>query len=372
MIDARGDGEPKGASGLQNHHEHMLGHGFYNKHSQEQGLANRHALPLLAAAVNAVDPAIASADFRIADYGSAQGRNSLLPIKIAIKAIKERWQPAPDITVIHTDLPGNDWTTLFQTVLTSPDSYLQGEAGVFSLASGTSVYSRIFPANHIALGYSAIVEHWLSRRPPAIEDHIWSTRASGQTRAAWAAQARSDWRGFLSHRAAELIPTGRLVVVGSGADHRGLSGAEPLIDLVNRVLEAMVREGSLLAVEYGEMAIPTYYRTEAEWREPFEDEGFLAANPLRLLHYQEFAEDDVYLAEYERSGDARAFAREYTAFFRAAFEPSLFHALHGDRDQQERQNLIEEFSSRLREALAQDPPGYSARWWLNLMVIAKE
>ena len=107
--------------------EHMLGHGFYNKHSQEQGMANRFSLPHLVDAVNAIDLTRTAEHFRIADYGSAQGRNSLLPIKTAIAQIKARWNPIPPITVTHTDLPTNDWTTLFQTLLTSPNSYLIGE-----------------------------------------------------------------------------------------------------------------------------------------------------------------------------------------------------------------------------------------------------
>ena len=64
--------------------EHMLGHGFYNKHSHEQGKANTYGLPLLVEAVNGIDFGQISDEFRIADYGSAQGQNSLLPMKTVI------------------------------------------------------------------------------------------------------------------------------------------------------------------------------------------------------------------------------------------------------------------------------------------------
>ena len=60
-------------------------------------------------------------------------------------------------------------------------------------------------------------------------------------------------------------------MVGSGADPQGNSGAEALLDLVNDVLQSMVKKGELDAHEYAQMAIPTYYRTEKEWREPFGD-----------------------------------------------------------------------------------------------------
>ena len=351
--------------------EHMLGHGFYNKHSQEQGTANRFSLPHLVDAVNAIDLTRTAEHFRIADYGSAQGRNSLLPIKTAIAQIKARWNPIPPITVTHTDLPTNDWTTLFQTLLTSPNSYLIGETNVFAFGSGISVYREIFPPNHIALGYSAIVEHWLSNKPSDIPNHIWSVRAMGNVHEVWEAQAKADWYNFLRYRAVELIPSGRLVIVGSGADPQGNSGAEVLIDLVNDVLQSMVKEGSLFADEYADMAIPTYYRTEKEWCEPFEDADFIRENPLSLLHYAEFAEEDVYLTRYKQTLDAAEFAQEYTGFFLAAFEPSLFVSLRTDRSDLDRERIIAIFSRKLETALAEDPAKYSARWWLALMVIAK-
>jgi len=106
--------------------EHMLGHGFYNKHSHEQGKANTYGLPLLVDAVKAIDFGQIGDEFRIADFGSAQGQNSLLPIKTAIAQIKAlraaSARKAIPISVTHTDLLTNDWTTLFQTVFFSPET----------------------------------------------------------------------------------------------------------------------------------------------------------------------------------------------------------------------------------------------------------
>jgi len=150
----------------------MLGHGFYNKHSHEQGKANTYGLPLLVEAVNGIDLGQIGDEFRIADFGSAQGQNSLLPIKTATAQIKARTaasgRTAIPISVTHTDLPTNDWTTLFQTVFFSPESYLAGVRDVFCFASGTSIYRQIFPAkphrarlfrNHDALAQPQAVQY---------------------------------------------------------------------------------------------------------------------------------------------------------------------------------------------------------------------
>ncbi|MGA7275849.1 MAG: hypothetical protein WBX14_13460, partial [Candidatus Udaeobacter sp.] len=306
----------------------------------------------------------------------AQGQNSLLPMKTAIAQIralaaKSRRATIP-ISVTHTDLPTNDWSTLFQTVLFSPDSYLAGESNVFCFACGTSIYQQIFPPNHIAFGYSAITEHWLSRKPCNIPNEIWSVRATGQVRETWAAQAKADWHAFLQYRALEMQPSAQLLIVGSGADAEGNSGAEGLIDLANQILQQLVRDGTLDPTEYEEMAIPTYYRTAQEWKEPFTSESnFFQKAALSLDHFEEVTLPDVYLDQFQQDGNAQVFAKAYTGFFKAAYGPCLFVNLSDKRTPESRQQMIDLFSQRLQSALVQDPAKYSCRWVLHLMLISK-
>lgn len=123
--------------------------------------------------------------------------------------------------------------------------------------------------------------------------------------------------------------------------------------------------------EYANMAIPTYYRTEREWRAPFEDAEFLKTNPLRLLHYQEIPLEDVYLNQYAQTRDAGAFAKADVTFFLAAFEPALFVSLRADRAAARKQGVIDTFTQMLQATLAQNPDAYPARWMLQIMWIAK-
>jgi hypothetical protein len=352
--------------------EHMLGHGFYNKHSHEQAKANTYALSLIVEAITRIDFAQIGSEFRIADYGSAQGQNSLLPMKTALAQIKKLTPKSATIpiSVTHTDLPTNDWSTLFQTVLFSPDSYLAGERDVFCFASGTSIYQQIFPTNHIAFGYSAITEHWLSRKPCNIPNQIWSVRATGKVHSTWAAQAKADWHAFLQYRASEMQPSAQLVIIGSGANAEGNSGAEGLIDLANQILQQLVKDGTLYPTEYEEMAIPTYYRIAQEWKEPFTSESNFRA-VLSLDHFEEVTIPEVYLKKFQQDGDAQSFAKAYTGFFKAAYEPCLFVNLSDKRTPESRQQVIDLFSQRLQSALAQDPAKYSCRWRLQLMLISK-
>ena len=357
--------------------EHMLGHGFYNKNSHEQAKANTYGLPLIVEAVDRIDLAQIGSEFRIADYGSAQGQNSLLPMKTALAQIKnlnaKASRATTPISITHTDLPTNDWSTLFQTVLFSPDSYLVGECDVFCFASGTSIYQQIFPQNHIAFGYSAITEHWLSRKPCNIPNDIWSARATGEVRDTWAAQAKADWHSFLQYRALEMLPSAQLVIIGSGANAEGNSGAEGLIDLANQILQQLVKDGTLTAAEYKQMAIPTYYRTAQEWKEPFmSDSTFAHTAALSLDDFEEVTLPDVYLERFQQDGDAQAFAEAYTGFFQAAYEPCLFVNLSNERTPESRQHVIDSFSQKLQFALAQDPKKYSCHWLLHVMLISKK
>ena len=89
-----------------------------------------------------------------------------------------------------------------------------------------------------------------------------------------------------------MQPSARLLIVGSGANREGDSGAEGLIDLANAVLQQSVKDGALHPDEYKEMAIPTYYRTAQEWEEPFTSVSNFA-QALSLDHFEEFALPDV-------------------------------------------------------------------------------
>ena len=65
----------------------MEGGGSYNRNSAQQGAGGISALPLLEKAAASVAIAPADDPIVIADFGSSQGRNSLLPLSTAIKRL---------------------------------------------------------------------------------------------------------------------------------------------------------------------------------------------------------------------------------------------------------------------------------------------
>ena len=347
----------------------MEGKGFYNRHSRPQRGAVAFGLPLLEHAVGAVPLPGSGEALQVADYGVAGGNNSMEPMRTIIDGVRRRSSEDLAVSVFHTDLPTNDFDTLF-TLLASPDSYLQGTSNVFAYAGGKSFYERLFPASHLHIGWNAIAIHWLSRVPATIPDHIWSNRATGTVKEAFARQSEGDWQTFLDHRSHELRPGGRLVVLGGASDDDGSSGAEGLMDMANATLQEMVEGGTLRSGEYERMVIPTYNRTLKEFEAPFS--ASQKDSPLELESSSEVVLPDPFWPAYEQSGDARAFAADYEEFFRAAFGPSLFGTLDADRTPQEHEQISDAFYDSLRKKVAADPATAACHWHVVLLLIAKK
>ena len=348
----------------------MKGHGFYNEHSRPQQKADSLGLPLLERAVGqmtlpqGVEPAM------VADFGAAQGRNSLEPMRLAVEKMRRRTSLSTPIVVIHTDLPQNDFGSLFALVEGSPESYLRSVDNAFTLAAGKSFYERIFPDGFLSLGWSAISVHWLSKFPCSIPNHVYAQRAGETVREAYAEQASEDWRRFLGHRARELRPSGELIVVAVTTDDTGSTGGESLMDLTNDPLLSMVDAGAIRPEEYGRMNMPAYHRTMEEFSEPLRF-GALTEDLILKEGIRAKFSDQLW-PEYEQRGDASAFAASYTEFMRAFTEAPLFAGLDADRTPTDRERLASEYFERMRSLIEANPERARWDWHVALLRVAKK
>jgi len=306
----------------------MEGRGAYNRSSRVQAAGLLPAVSLLEEAAKAVALASAPEPIVIADYGSSEGRNSMLPIGAAIKALRERVGRERAIGVVHTDLPGNDFSALFQVLASDPDSYLRGDEAAFPSAVGRSYFGQILPSRSVTLGWSSWAIQWLSRIPGPIPDQVQVAFSSdAAARAAYSRQAAEDWRAFLTARSLEMRPGARLVVLTMAIDDAGDFGYRPLLQAMYAALLDMRRDGFIAADELRRMAIPTVGRTGAEFAAPFADGGrFL---DLTIGHLEVFHGEDRIWAEFEADRDALAFGRKWAAFSRASVFPTLAEALEG-------------------------------------------
>jgi hypothetical protein len=300
----------------------MEGCGAYNRSSRVQAAGLSPAVPMLQRAAQTAALPTDSQPIVLADYGSSQGRNSLAPVNAAIDVLRQRVGPDRPISVIHTDLPQNDFSALFHTLNTDPNSYLQTQSAVFASAVGRSFFQQILPPASVTLGWSSWAVQWLSRVPGIIPDQVQiAFSRDPAARAAFSAQAAEDWRNFLTARGRELIPGGKLAVLTMTVDEGGSFGYAPLVRAIYAALLELVDRGLVTADEARNMAIPTVARSRADFLSPFDIDGCFAGLFVEELETFE-GEDGIWL-DYQQHRDASQFAAQWAAFSRASVFPTL-------------------------------------------------
>jgi hypothetical protein len=349
-------------------HSVMEGGGAYNRHAAQQAAGGASAVPLLEQAARSVLLDSTDRPIVIADYGSSQGRNSLRPMKAAIAALRERVHLDRAVSVVHTDLPGNDFSTLFRLLEADPDSYLRDQTNVFASAVGRSFYERLFPSNSVTLGWSAYAILWPSRVPAYIPGHFYSTRSNGEVLEAFNRQGEQDWRAFLSHRATELRPGGRLIILVPARDSAGLHGTESLQDHANDVLFEMVSEGFLNSDERERMVLTAHPKGLADLLAPFGASGNFEG--LSVEYCDVAPGPDPVWDAFQGHGSPEQLATQHAAFFRITFGPTLASAL----EKSSGGNRVIAFYDRLErgiiERVANDP--VEMRAVLGTMAIVRQ
>jgi hypothetical protein len=343
--------------------------GAYNRSSRVQASGLLPAVSLLDEAARVVPVPAPPHVPLIADYGASEGRNSLAPIAVALARLHERIGKERAVFVVHADLPGNDFSALFETLAASPDSYLRGDAAAFPVAVGRSHFEQILPAGSVSLGWSSWAIQWLSRVPAPIPDHVQAAYSKDPAaRLAYARQAADDWTTFLAMRSRELCPGGRIVVVTMATDDRGDFGYRPVMDAIVGALHELVTAGVIGADELRDMVIPTFARTRAQFAEPFAASGRFEG--LSLTDLDVFHGDDRIWKQFQADGDARAFGAQWAAFSRASVFPTLAGALTGGASEARRATFMDRLESAMAAHLASAPQAVSIP--LARMVIARD
>ncbi|WP_041320929.1 SAM-dependent methyltransferase [Mycobacterium intracellulare] len=290
----------------------------------------------------------------LADYGAANGHNSLRPLSAAIAVLRRRTSHDHAILVAHTDVPRNDFTALFGTVADDPESYLHLDGATFTSAIGRSFYNQIVPSKTVNLGWTSWATQWLSRTPCEVPDHVHvSCTADDAVRSAYSDQAALDWHNFVAFRGRELAPEGRLVALTLAADEDETAGFAPLLDAIVGALDEQGRDGLLSPDELRCMTIPTFARTEKDFRAPFAPKGRFEG--LMIEHLEIFNAEDRFWARFQSDHDAHAFGAQWAAFARAALFPALVRALDGGIHDPRAGQFVEQLQGAVAERLSSAP-----------------
>jgi hypothetical protein len=217
----------------------------------------------------------------------------------------------------------------------------------FASAIGRSFYGQIVPSNTVNLGWTSWATQWLRRIPCEVPDHVHVDHSDDDAaRAAFSHQAALDWHDFVAFRGRELAPEGRLVVITLGVDEDGTPGFTPMLDAIVAALADQVHDGLLSEDELRRMAIPTFARSDKDFRAPFAPSGRFEG--LVIDHLDMFNAEDRFWARYEIDDDAETFGAQWAAFARTALFPALAVGLDGGADDPR----ADEFARRLQAAVA--------------------
>ena len=351
-------------------HGVMEGNGSYNRHAKLPADGAIMALPLLEKAIKSVELDPGDGPVVVADYGSSQGKNSMVPMQVAVKGLRMRIAPGRAISVFHIDQPANDFNSLFKVLEADPNRYSAVDQDVYPAAIGRSFYEKVLPPGSVHLGWSSYAAMWLSQIPALLPGHFLAIRCNGTARAAFDRQAAQDWETFLSLRARELRPGGRLVVVVPAITNDESVTLEPLFDHANAVLEEMVADGTITSEERSRMAIRVHPTRESDRLAPFERNGEfqqLIVEDSKMLEISDTAWE-----QFELDRDTRALAIRRALFLRSVFAPSLVCALSPARGANGSAAVAfaDELEQRLQQRLMDQPE--EMRSLAHTLVLAKK
>ncbi|KAG8362927.1 hypothetical protein BUALT_Bualt18G0070600 [Buddleja alternifolia] len=284
------------------------GEASYVNNSQAQAQHARSMLHLLREALDGVRLSSPENPFSVADLGCSCGSNTINMVEIIIKHMTERYVAAggepPEFSAFFSDLPSNDFNTLFQIL----PPYGGGESMEECLASNNrhrsyfaaavpgSFYRRLFPAKSVDVFYSAFSLHWLSQVPDVVLDkrstaynkgRIFIHGANESTANAYKNQFQSDLGGFLRSRSKELKNGGSMFLVCLGRtcfDPTDQGGAGLLFGThFQDAWDDLVQEGLITSETRDNFNIPVYAPSLEDFKEVVEADGSFAINKLQIV-----------------------------------------------------------------------------------------
>ena len=352
----------------------MKGAGYYDQHSTAQ-LATIQALQ------DWVDDAVATMPLpapgqpvSVLDLGSSEGRNAVCVMATIVERLRRRTRQP--LQTIYSDLASNNFNQLFANLEEARRTGLF-PAGVYASAVGGSFYGPLLPPDsvHLATCFNSI--QWLDQLPEVpVPDFVAYLRphppraglvVSREATAAFKRQAEQDLIRFLECRARELVLGGKLLLASPGDTDQARIG-DGLADVLNDACLDLVAGGELEREEYERLTFPAYFRTVAELLEPLERDDSPVRGAFNVDRAAGLEVPTPFYAEFQRSGDATAYARAYTGFIRAISEPIVRASLRQPRRQAA---IVECLYERICARLQAEPERYLFRYSLVAVLLTR-
>ena len=358
----------------------MRGAGYYSSNTIGAKTVIDKVGDLVVAAAGKMPTLAEGQAFTVADFGAADGGTSMDMMRRLVRAIRIH-EPNRQISVTYTDLPHNDFSTLFRLSqgLLGPktETPLADIPDLFIFGSGTSFYRQIFPDNSLSFGFSATAMHWISSRPCMIADHVQAVGAAPAEQERFRVQAMRDWETILLARSRELRPGGQLAFANFCIDEKGRylghTGGVDMFDSFARHWRNLLQAGRISETEYINATFQQFYKTPDEFAAPFRDpHSSVSRAGLKLESIFTMVTPCPYAAEFKQHDDAKAFAKAYVPTLRSWSETVFAGALDRSRPAAERAAIVDDFYGAYETAVAAAPEGHGMDYVHCVMEIAKQ
>ncbi|KAI3461936.1 hypothetical protein Pfo_018599 [Paulownia fortunei] len=202
-----------------------LGETSYANNSLVQRKVISMTKPITEEAITEVYSSMAPKSFCMAELGCSSGPNTLFVatelVKIVGKLSQKHGHQLPEFQILLNDLPGNDFNSIFHSLLPRFQAELLQEMGpgfgpCFVYGVPGSFYGRLFAAKSLHFIHSSYSLMWLSKVPEGLEmnkENIYMASTSPVIVInAYYEQFQRDFSTFLKCRSEEVVGGGRMVL----------------------------------------------------------------------------------------------------------------------------------------------------------------
>ena len=356
----------------------MRGAGYYSQRTAGAKDAIDSLRPLID---TAIDQLANMPVLRFADFGAADGGTSAEMWHHVIASLRNKGDNRP-VEILYTDLPSNDFSTLFKTMQGMQEqtdfAYQDKFENVFVHGCGTGFHRQLMASNSLSFGFSATAMHYVSAKPCEIADHVHMVGASQDERTAFAAQAAADWERILLARATEMMDGGRLVVMNFGIDEHGRylgnTGGQNMFDRFCHHWRQLMDDGVITRDEFIRASFAQHYRTIDEFTAPFTTpDSAVSKAGLKLVSARTQLTKCPYRKAFEADDtmDAASFAGQLIPTTRSWSETVFSTALAG-RPAAEITEIVDQFYGAYEAEVAASPDGHAMDYIHIIMEIEKQ
>ena len=318
---------------------------------------------------------------KMADFGSADGGTSQEMWGNLIKKIRSA-KDDRQIEILYTDLPSNDFSTLFRTM-----QGMQGDpllafqnkfSNIFVHGCGTGFHQQLMPSGSLSLGFSATAMHYVSKKPCQINNHVHMVGADSSEKAKFKEQALKDWESILLSRAEELTSGGRFICLNFGIDEEGRclgnTGGHSMFDKFSSHWKFLENTEIITEDEFRAATFTQHYRTISEFRKPFDDQNSSVYKAgLRLISCTTKLTECPYKKKYKNNKNSMSstdYAEILIPTMRSWSETVFRTALTG-RKEDDINKIVNKFYKSYQDEISMDPEGHAMDYIHIIMEIEK-